>query len=53
MIEDQLERALSFASSNEFGPRSYVAIVDRSPEQEFGLDSVDEESGFHVIIGRW
>ena len=53
MIEDQLERALGFASSKEFGPRSYVAIVDRSPEQEVGLESVDEESGFHVIVGRW
>jgi hypothetical protein len=53
LIEDQIERALQFADSNDFGARTYIAIVDRSPEQEIGLDSVDEESGFHVIVGRW
>jgi hypothetical protein len=34
-------------------PRSYVAIVDRSPEMSFGLVSVREEAGFHVIVGKW
>jgi hypothetical protein len=34
-------------------PRSYVAIVERSPEMSFGLKTVKEESSFHVILGRW
>jgi hypothetical protein len=51
LIEDRLEQALQFAESKD--PRTYVAIVDRSPEQEIGLESLDEESAFHVIMGRW
>jgi hypothetical protein len=53
LIEDQIDRALQFGDLNAFGPRTYIAIVDRSPEQEVGLENVDEESGFHVIVGRW
>ncbi len=34
-------------------PRTYVAIVDRSPEVSFGLKSVKEEDSFHVILGKW
>ena len=35
------------------GPRSYVAVVDRSPEVQFGTQPVSEEAGFHVVVGHW
>jgi hypothetical protein len=52
-----LERNLAEAagSTNHMlnQPRSYIAIVERSPEMSFGLKSVQEEDSFHVIVGRW
>jgi hypothetical protein len=34
-------------------PRSFVAILPRSPFVSLGVESVDMESGFHVVVGRW
>jgi hypothetical protein len=34
-------------------PRTYMAIVDRSPEMSFGLEKVNEEASLHVIVGSW
>jgi hypothetical protein len=33
-------------------PRSYIAIVEQSPEVELGTIA-REESSFHVIYGKW
>jgi hypothetical protein len=35
------------------GPRSFVAIVDRSPEVTLGTDRAQEEDSFHLILGNW
>lgn len=50
LLEDGLSRA---AHNERPAPRTYVAIVDRSPEFELGLDHVDSETGYHVIFGHW
>jgi len=34
-------------------PRSYVAVTETGPEVEFGMDGVEEEASFHVIVGQW
>jgi hypothetical protein len=34
-------------------PRSYVAVTETGPEVEFGMDGVDEQASFHVIVGQW
>ena len=34
-------------------PRSYAAIVSRSPETEYGVDTVEEAGSLHVVVGRW
>jgi hypothetical protein len=34
-------------------PRTFVAIVEQSPEVVFGLETVEEEASFHVIVGKW
>lgn len=33
--------------------RTYLAIVDVSPEVEYGFDGARPESAFHVIRGKW
>ena len=38
---------------NGLAPGSYVAIMDRSPELEIGLESSKEEEGLHVVHGKW
>ncbi|NQU24619.1 MAG: hypothetical protein HQ567_25330 [Candidatus Nealsonbacteria bacterium] len=35
------------------GPRSYIAVVEQSPEVEHGTNSAEEEQSFHVILGTW
>lgn len=34
-------------------PRTYVAIVSRSPETDYGVDLVEEAGSLHVVVGRW
>ncbi|MDH3719092.1 MAG: hypothetical protein OES79_13320, partial [Planctomycetota bacterium] len=34
-------------------PRSYLAIVARSPEVRLGKEKVTESDSFHVILGHW
>lgn len=48
-----IREAFGLTGSPLYGPRSYLAIVARSPELEIGLDGVEEEDSFHMIIGRW
>ena len=48
----RLETGLA-ALTQPLKPGTYVAIVDRSPEVAYGLPSVEETGGFHVILGRW
>jgi hypothetical protein len=49
-----LETNISFAvASPPLGPRTYVALVDRSPEVNYGLEDFQEEDSFHVIVGNW
>jgi hypothetical protein len=52
----RMERVLqSLASTGvrDLQPRSYVAIVDRSPFVEAGYATVEELDGIHVIVGRY
>lgn len=53
----RLERAIGEAKSAVAGrslaPRSYIAIVDRSPEADYGMSGGDEQAGFHLVRGNW
>lgn len=59
LLERELEFALLGFSRTQGGqaaglqPRSYVAVVERSPEVEYGVDSYREEESLHVVVGRW
>jgi hypothetical protein len=52
-LERALEETLVAASLGQLPRGSYVAVVERSPEFELGIDSATEESSFHIIFGRW
>jgi hypothetical protein len=55
--DDRLESALDDVQRQlaqaKLEPRTYVAIVERSPEVELGIPGAREEASFHVILGRW
>ncbi len=52
MLETSVAAVARLAAGN-LAPRSYVAIVGRSPEIELGLPKARVESEFHVIRGNW
>ncbi len=39
--------------SKKLAPRTFVAIVDRSPEVVLGVESAREEASLHVVAGHW
>jgi hypothetical protein len=53
LLERSLHKAIDDARLRQLPPRSYVAVVDRSPEFEIGVENATEESSLHVIYGRW
>ncbi len=52
LLEDSI-RGLLRPTGGSLAPRSYLAIVERSPEVVPGTPSAREEAGFHVIHGTW
>jgi hypothetical protein len=34
-------------------PNSYLAVTETGPEVVFGMEGVEEEASFHVIVGQW
>jgi len=48
---DEWKRVLS--SGKGFPPRSYIAIVENSPEVEYGVKRWSKEPSLHLVIGYW
>ncbi|MBI1901842.1 MAG: hypothetical protein HYS13_12120, partial [Planctomycetia bacterium] len=54
LMEKSIEMLLvDLRAKKPLGSRSYVAIVDRSPEAEYGVESFSEVGSLHVIVGEW
>ena len=51
-LEIQLD-SLGRAKGMKFKPRSYIAIVEASPEVPLGIESAKLEASLHVIRGSW
>ncbi|HWB09879.1 MAG TPA: hypothetical protein VG826_11660 [Pirellulales bacterium] len=47
------DRQASKADRAQLAPRTYIAVVERSPEVVFGVDEPREEDSLHVIVGSW
>jgi hypothetical protein len=53
-----LEKSLAIATGamttpSMLAPRNYLAIVDQSPELDYGVEAVQQELPLHVIHGTW
>lgn len=44
---------LAGGSELKLPPRSYIAVTATGPEVLYGMDGVEEEASFHVIVGQW
>jgi len=53
LMEEAIIEALDHPMSGHYEPRTYIAVVERPPEVELGLDNVESDSGFHLILGKW
>jgi hypothetical protein len=56
MVRSRLEQSLkTFGPAYAYKPqpRTYLAIVESSPEVELGVDGAAEEGSFHVVFGRY
>ena len=57
LLEDQLRLLAAPPAGGRddplAAPRSYVAVVERSPEAVLGVPSAKEEASYHVVFGRW
>lgn len=51
----RLERMLSETATPTQSPaaRTYLAILETSPELELGVEGAKEEASFHVLSGKW
>jgi hypothetical protein len=52
-LERSLRETFQAALLRQLPARTYLAIVERSPEFELGLDEAADESSLHVIYGHW
>jgi len=52
-LERELAALVEQMVKNKLPPRTYVAVVESSPEVELGTPAAREESSFHVIKGEW
>ena len=52
-----LERSFSEINqriaTGDLPPRTYIAVVERSPEFQPGTSLAKEEASFHVVVGTW
>ncbi len=52
-----LERSLAAVQdellAGRVPPKTYIAIVNQSPEVQLGTPSAHEEASLHVVVGKW
>ncbi|HUY88773.1 MAG TPA: hypothetical protein VMV10_08575 [Pirellulales bacterium] len=48
-----LQVAPGYGRTGGLPPRTYAAIVSRSPETDYGVEEVEEAGSLHVILGKW
>lgn len=54
LLEKSLRHAANVMTTPaKLPPRSYLAVVDQSPEVDYGVETVQQELPLHVIQGQW
>src|SRR5262249_52401575 len=52
-LERELRDVTDQMLKNQLPPKTYVAIVEVSPEVELGTTAAHEEASLHVVRGEW
>jgi hypothetical protein len=53
ILERSLAEVQRQLADNSLPPRTYVAVVELSPEVQFGTSAAKPEESLHVIVGQW
>jgi hypothetical protein len=53
ILERELQEITERMLKDELPPKTYVAVVECSPEFQFGAASARQEASLHVIEGQW
>ncbi len=53
LFERSIQEIVDQLNNESLPPRTYVAIVDSSPEMELGTPAAREESSLHIIVGHY
>ncbi len=53
LLEDGMRRSIMALNNQSLAARTYLAIVERPPEVNFGMDGLIESESTHVIFGSW
>src|SRR5262249_17220944 len=52
-LERELADLVEQMVKDKLPPKTYIAVVESSPEVELGTPDARQESSFHVIRGEW
>ncbi len=53
LLENSFNEIYQAIEAGSLPPRTYVAVVEHSPEFQPGTPLAKEESSFHVVVGTW
>jgi hypothetical protein len=53
LLEQSITTLTERLTNNELPPRTYVAVVETSPEVQLGTSAAREEASFHIVVGEW
>ena len=53
ILERSIAEVQKELESGKLKPRSYIALVENSPEMQLGTPSAKEEASLHLITGTW
>ncbi len=53
VLERTIREAGEQLKNDKLPVRSYVAVVESSPEVELGAAAAREEASIHIVVGKW
>ena len=53
VLERSIREVTDQLKNDSLPARTYVAVVETSPEMELGTSAAREEGSFHIVVGKW
>ncbi len=53
VLERTIRETAEQLKNDRMPVRSYVAVVEASPDAELGTPAAKEEASFHLVVGKW